>query len=203
MQFPKGGEISFSEGKILRMNESQIFYTSSTEPGSSGSPLIIRKNVQKYYIIGIHVGANESKKCNFGSSFKPILEDIKNKNQNTKSSKSNESKAFISQSLLQNLDNYEMLKCIRNNSEVLYEKNGNKLYIIKSFFIYYYDNTKYPSLFEYYFSKEFQVDDSFSDIMKLKDYYYNLYLLNGGRNGFDIVMFESPLTIIIFKQDKK
>ena len=54
LQFPNGGEISFSDGTIIQINEKKILYTSSTEEGSSGSPLIIRKNVQKYYVIGIH-----------------------------------------------------------------------------------------------------------------------------------------------------
>ena len=62
LQFPNGGEISFSDGKIMQINENKILYTSSTEEGSSGSPLIIRKNVQKYYVIGIHVGGFTKKK---------------------------------------------------------------------------------------------------------------------------------------------
>ena len=79
MQFPNGGEISFSEGKILQLNENEIFYSSSTERVSSGSPLIIRKNIEYYYVIGIHFGGNEKKNCNVGSNMKSILNDIKMK----------------------------------------------------------------------------------------------------------------------------
>lgn len=160
LQFPNGGEISFSEGKILRMNETQIFYTSSTEPGTSGSPLIIRKNILKYYIIGIHVGVNKNKKCNFGSSFKPILDDIKYKitktNKNAKQSKSNENNDLgsLSKSLIQNLDNYELVK-LTGDGEVFFWKKGNDFEISKYFILFYYDNTYCPSLLYFYKIKRF------------------------------------------------
>lgn len=59
LQFPKGNEISFSQGKIMQIVENNLIYTTTTENGSSGSPLLIRNNIQKYYIIGIHYGTQK------------------------------------------------------------------------------------------------------------------------------------------------
>ena len=47
LQFPKGNEISFSQGKIMQIVENNLTYTTTTENGSSGSPLLIRNNIQK------------------------------------------------------------------------------------------------------------------------------------------------------------
>jgi hypothetical protein len=226
LQFPKGGEISFSEGKILRMNETQIFYTSSTEPGSSGSPLIIRKNILKYYIIGIHVGAIENKKCNFGSSFKPILDDIKNKskkctsesslkpilddkknkNTDTKQSKGKENNDLgsPSESLKKNLDDYEFVE-LSYFTHIFFRKEGNDFErpkISKTFKLCYYDNTGFPSLFEYYLSQKFDFRFWIDIIIRLKDFYYKGALENGGLNGFRKPVMFSPLTIIFFKADE-
>lgn len=79
LQFPHGNEISFAQGKIKEINDDKIFYSTSTEEGSSGSPLIIRKNIQKYYVIGIHYGAKKDKNYNLGRPMKCIFNDIKKK----------------------------------------------------------------------------------------------------------------------------
>jgi len=40
----------------LNFVEKNLIKTTTIEKGSSGSPLLVRKNIQKYYIIGIHYG---------------------------------------------------------------------------------------------------------------------------------------------------
>ena len=42
LQYPKGGELSFSSGKILLINDRYIKHNASTLKGSSGSPIISR-----------------------------------------------------------------------------------------------------------------------------------------------------------------
>lgn len=88
----------------MQINENKILYTSSTEEGSSGSPLIIRKNVQKYYVIGIHVGGFTKKNCNIGSNIKSILNDIKMKNKFPLQSNNLDDIQST-----QNLDNYKIV----------------------------------------------------------------------------------------------
>ena len=79
LQFPKGNEISFSQGKIMQIAENNLIYKTTTEKGSSGSPLLIRKNIQKYYIIGIHYGTQKNNNFNIGRPMNCIFSDIKKK----------------------------------------------------------------------------------------------------------------------------
>ena len=79
LQFPLGNEISFAQGKLKKIQENNIIHTTPTEHGSSGSPLIIRKNVQKYYVIGLHYGSIKKENINLGRHMKYIFDDIKNK----------------------------------------------------------------------------------------------------------------------------
>ncbi len=187
LQFPNGGEISFSDGKIMQINENKILYTSSTEEGSSGSPLIIRKNVQKYYVIGIHVGGFTKKNCNIGSNIKSILNDIKMKNK------------FPLQS--NNLDDIQSTQNLDNYKIVNDEEKKKGFIIQKEFKIFCFDNTSNPSLFEFYFSKLFTFIETFYIFLKYKNNYYYLLFENGGINGFRNIHQVSPLTIIIFKVD--
>ena len=62
LQYPLGNEVSFSEGKIVSINEEKIHYTASTNHGSSGWPIIKRDN---YCVIGLHVGSEKKKKPRF------------------------------------------------------------------------------------------------------------------------------------------
>ena len=77
LQFPKGNDISFSDGKILDFKDNKIFHNASTENGSSGSPIIRR--CKDNYIIGLHKGVNKNNKYNLGTPFNLILDDIKEK----------------------------------------------------------------------------------------------------------------------------
>ena len=80
LQYPYGGELSFSSGKILDMNKSQLFHSSSTCKGSSGSPIIRR--YKNNFVVGIHFGGKKSEDKNFvyynyATSFDSILLDIR------------------------------------------------------------------------------------------------------------------------------
>ena len=76
LQFPKGNDISFSYGKILKIKEKDniILHSASTDHGSSGSPIIRRG--EDDYIIGLHYGGVENK-FNLATIFDSILNNIK------------------------------------------------------------------------------------------------------------------------------
>ena len=88
VQFPRGGDLSYSEGKILGTDLNNLFHNASTEEGSSGSPIVF-KGEEK--VIAIHKGAIKNQNKNIGIFIKDIVEIMKdfskkwnqNKNYNT------------------------------------------------------------------------------------------------------------------------
>ena len=80
-QFPKGGQLNISSGKIisLRNNNIQFIHDAGTLAGSSGSPIILTNG---YKIIGLHKGAFKEnynqldKKKNVGIYLNKIIEYI-------------------------------------------------------------------------------------------------------------------------------
>ena len=75
LQYPNGNDISFSYGKILSIKDNIINHNSSTEKGSSGSPIIRRCNED--YIIGLHFGGYKNNEYNLAITFDSILNNIK------------------------------------------------------------------------------------------------------------------------------
>ena len=87
VQFPRGQNLSYSEGKIINLNNFDFSYDASTEPGSSGSPIIL-KNTTK--VIGIHKKGNKKNKTNYGTlitSIMPLLRIKKLKKKKTQKKK--------------------------------------------------------------------------------------------------------------------
>ena len=73
-QYPLGSEQFFSTGEIIQIeNNNEIFHNASSQPGSSGSPIILCNSDK---IIGIHNGGFSKKKKNFGYFINEILKDI-------------------------------------------------------------------------------------------------------------------------------
>ena len=80
LQYPMGGDLSFSSGRIIDIKNNHIFHSASTCFGSSGSPIIRRFNNN---IVGIHFGSQKNYENNYvcynhATSFDCILNDIKN-----------------------------------------------------------------------------------------------------------------------------
>ena len=79
LQYANGDDISFSQGKILSIENNDIRHNASTVQGSGGSPII--KRCKENYVIGIHSGSvkNIKNECryNIGTTFTSILENIK------------------------------------------------------------------------------------------------------------------------------
>ena len=84
MQYPNGGELSYSIGKIIDISNNIILHSASTLYGSSGSPIIKRYNCS--VILGIHFGElkdkNNKYKSNLATPFNIIINDIRNKINN-------------------------------------------------------------------------------------------------------------------------
>ena len=84
LQYPNGGELSHSLGKIINISNNIIIHSASTLYGSSGSPIIKRYNINM--VLGIHFGELKDKynhyKSNLATPFNIIINDIKNKVNN-------------------------------------------------------------------------------------------------------------------------
>ena len=79
LQYPKGNEISFSSGKILGIKDNKILHNSSTNKGSSGSPIISRYSDNS--VIGLHYGSDHNNTFNLATNIISIFKDIKNYNK--------------------------------------------------------------------------------------------------------------------------
>jgi len=64
---------SISYGKIIKVVNSEIFHDCSTEPGSSGGPILLLKN---FKIIGIHKCYYKDENSNAGTSLKEPIENF-------------------------------------------------------------------------------------------------------------------------------
>ena len=76
LQCPKGNGILFSSGTIIEYKNNNIFHNSSTNKGSSGSPIILRYSDNS--IIRLHSGASKSNIFNRGINIIAIINNIKN-----------------------------------------------------------------------------------------------------------------------------
>ena len=70
VQFPKGENLSYSEGKIKDINEYELIYDASTKPGSSGSPILLKNTAE---VIGIHKQGNIKFEENYGTLINSIV----------------------------------------------------------------------------------------------------------------------------------
>jgi len=86
LQFPLGGELSFSSGRIKYIHEHYLIHFASTSEGSSGSPIISRND--KNLLLGLHSSGvpinkelNDQKLDNYNfnlaTSFDTILNNLK------------------------------------------------------------------------------------------------------------------------------
>ncbi len=75
IQYPGGDDVSFAEGYLNEINDYSIFHSINTEPGSSGSPILL--DTRHLKVIGIHCG--KTKDLNRGVYMTKIIEDIEKK----------------------------------------------------------------------------------------------------------------------------
>ena len=73
LQYPKGNELSCSDGIILGIKDNKVIHNCSTCKGSSGSPIISRYS--NNCVIGLHTGSDN--KINLSTNFISVFNDIK------------------------------------------------------------------------------------------------------------------------------
>ena len=73
IQYPFGKELSCASGKIKKINDFEFLHNIPTEPGSSGSPIILFNTLK---VIGIHKYGNETKQLNCGTFIDLIFNEI-------------------------------------------------------------------------------------------------------------------------------
>ena len=90
VQYPGGNDLSYSEGKITRLynNDENIFYhSSSTQRGSSGSPVVLKG---EHTVLAIHKGSNLKENAGiFIKNIVEIMKDYSKKNLNFKNKNNN------------------------------------------------------------------------------------------------------------------
>ena len=72
IHYPKGKDLMFSFGKIVKKNNDNLIYSISTDSGSSGCPLILLNNLK---VIGIHIGYYKNDIYNNGLSMEKIIKE--------------------------------------------------------------------------------------------------------------------------------
>ena len=130
VQYPHG-DLSYSKGKILKIEKNEITHDVSTNEGSSGSPIFLENTKG---VIGIHKQSYKGKNQNFGDLINLIIIDLKQK-------------------LNYDNGNYYKGDIINNKANgrgILFNKNGNIIYegdFVNDKFegngIYYNDNGEY------------------------------------------------------------
>ena len=89
VQYPKGGQISYSGGKIveiLSLDKNIFFHSASTEAGSSGSPIVFQGEET---VLAIHKGAEKNGDSNVWIFLKNIIDIIKESNIKPKNNNNN------------------------------------------------------------------------------------------------------------------
>ena len=74
VQFPEGGDLSYSYGKIISISNYEFKHTASTKQGSSGSPIFLKGEPT---VIGIHKQSQRNQQINFGNFIEPIKKLLK------------------------------------------------------------------------------------------------------------------------------
>jgi len=76
-QYPKGNDLSFSNGKILeidKFNDCVFYHDADTESGSSGSPIVLKGEED---VIAVHKGTTKDKTKNVGIFIGNVIDIIK------------------------------------------------------------------------------------------------------------------------------
>ena len=105
LQYPRG-QLSFSDGVIKKIVDfCNIYYECDTDPGSSGSPIILLDSCK---VIGIHKLKSNKDKCKIATLLKLPIEDFNKKNNLNKIFEEIQEKKL------------EILTGINNKKELLY-----------------------------------------------------------------------------------
>ena len=109
-QYPGGRDLSYSEGKIINVNNDEIIYNASTKKGSSGSPILLKNTTE---VIGIHKEGSIKRQENYGTLMNSIIQLL-----NSKRKVYENGVFYIGQ----------FMNGLRHGKGILYYKNGNIKY---------------------------------------------------------------------------
>ena len=132
LQYPEGAFASHAIGRIDKILKVRIFHTCSTEPGSSGSPILL---LSTFKVIGVHKGTKKGKdeNSNLGTWIKFPIEEFNKKYPNFGNDNINHIKPIIFQEEDINKKIPENSKKINNKQEInnvnmddYINKNDNK-----------------------------------------------------------------------------
>ena len=125
IQFPEGENLSYSKGKILKINKYRFSNNASTLSGSSGSPIAL---FGKEKVIGIHKGGNEDKSKNYGDLIVPINAIINQLKKNGEGIEyyENGNKKYEGNFLNDEYEGYGTFFYENGDSYIGYFKNGKK-----------------------------------------------------------------------------
>jgi len=143
VQYPKGNKLSYSEGKIININNNELIHDASTTSGSSGSPILIKNTIE---VIGIHKQGSNKKTENYGTLIYSIMQLLKTENNDIPHGKGilynkNDNMIYDGEILngkdegnvkhiYKNGDYYigQWLNGNRHGKGILYDKNNNIIY---------------------------------------------------------------------------
>ena len=132
LHYPKGKEMSFSQGTIKNVgkdeNAYEIYHLCSSDHGSSGGPLIS----EDFKVIAIHKGAPQQDNFNLGTLLKEPIKEFRNQIKNNKN-KENKNKINdnIEEKNIENMDkekkeNLDKLKAKKNNEKDIENNKNNE-----------------------------------------------------------------------------
>ena len=113
IQYPEG-KLTYSYGKIKKIDKYQITHTANTKPGSSGSPILLVNTIK---VVGIHQGGDEIKSENYGYCIGPIYNFFRYYSDNKK---------------IMNKNMYNQIEIIKRNpiNEQQQNNQSNKMTLI-------------------------------------------------------------------------
>ena len=127
LQYPGGGNLNAQIGKIINVkNEYEFEHNISTEPGSSGSPIII-SSIKR--VIGIHTSGDFEKEINIGTFISEIFNENNLYRENKKNNKIEEKK--ILNLSFKSLGNEGIRDLIKYNKIIELNLSGNNISDIK------------------------------------------------------------------------
>ena len=129
-QHPEGRDATCSSGKILNINNYEFGHNAFTEPGSSGSAIILKDDYDyDYKIIGIHCKKNTSTYINYGVFIGQLIDELRDQDINLILKKREEQTPIDNQIIILRYKAFN-LRAIRIFGHIFVEKNINNCKIV-------------------------------------------------------------------------
>ena len=131
--YPKGEKLASGNGTIGEIiNDYEFFHNIPTDHGSSGSPIILCKNLK---VIGIHKGSDNKKKLNVGTFIGEAIKEIDKNKLNTLFIKDSKLNCYLEKKLTKikiarNIDNNSVIELDNNLAKIkkmnnVFKKDNN------------------------------------------------------------------------------